>query len=134
MRPPMSLRDLPDEVTEASGRILDAALEVHRALGRGLLESAYRDCLAYETRRRGLRVEVEHPLPLVYKDSVVPTAFRADLLVAGSIVVELKCVDRIIPEHEAQLFACLRASGCRLGILLDFHAPRIRDGLRRLIL
>ena len=127
----MRLRDLPDDINEVSGVIMGAAIEVHRALKPGLMESAYRDCLAHELRLRGLFVEVERWLPLEYKGLILPTAFRADLVVENKVVVELKCVPKLLGEHEAQLLTYLRASGCRLGMLFNFHAAKISDDFRR---
>lgn len=132
--PNMKLSDLPEETNEVSGEVLDAAIEVHRALGPGLLEGAYRDCLAYELRERGIATTTEQVIPLRYKAHIVETAFRADLVVANRVIVEVKCVEALAPEHTAQLLTYLRASGLQLGILLNFHAPRLRDGFRRLVL
>lgn len=127
----MRLRDLPDKVNDISGDILDAAIEVHRILGPWFMESVYRDCLAHELRLRGHEVLVEEPLPLTYKTLVVASAFLVDLLVDNKVVVELKAAPEITDEHEAQLYSYLRASHCQLGILLNFHAPLMKDGFRR---
>lgn len=127
----MRLRDLPDELNAISQTIWAAAIEVHNALGNGLLESAYRRCLAHELKLRGLSVGEEVPLSLTYKDLVVDTAFRADLVVNDCVVVELKCVSEILPEHEAQLMTYLHLSAIPLGLLYNMHAPRLRDGFRR---
>lgn len=131
---PMRLRDLPDDVNEISGSVLDAAIEVHRALGPGLLESAYRSCLAHELRLRGHDVASETPIPLTYKGLIAPLAYRADLIVAGKILIEIKAVSDIDPVMEAQLLTYLRLTGIELGFLLNFHAPRMRDGFRRMVL
>lgn len=128
----MRLRDLPDAVNEISSIVLSAAIEVHRALGPGLMESAYRDCLAHELRLRDRGVEVEREIPLIYKDLLVPKAFRADLVVDNAVILELKAVPAILPEHEAQLLTYLRASRASLGMILNFHAPRLVDGFRRI--
>ena len=130
----MRLKDLPEETNEASGQVLDAAIEVHRALGPGLLESTYKEALAHELRLRRLTVDLEVPLAIQYKTLHLPNAYRADMVVAARVVVELKCVESITREHEAQLLTYLRASGCRLGILLNFHAARMRDGYKRMVL
>lgn len=131
--PSMRLRDLPEETNRVSEQVMGSAIEVHRALGPGLLEGAYRDCLAYELRERGLVVQEEAPLPLRYKTLLVKTAFRADLLVQGCVIVELKCVESLRPEHAAQVLTYLKASGCRLGMLFNFHAAILRDDFRRLV-
>lgn len=127
----MRLRDLPAELNEISGDIWAAALEVHSTLGVGLLESAYRDCLVHELRLRGRDVRMEVPVPLAYKDLRVETAYRADIVVDGKVIIELKCVEAILPEHEAQLMTYLRLSGLMLGVLYNMHAPRLREGFRR---
>lgn len=128
---PMHLRDLSNELNAISGDILDAAIEVQRTLGRGLMEAAYRDCLAHELRLRDHVVEVERWMPLAYKTLVVPQAFRADLLVDARVIVELKGVPELLVEHEAQLLTYLHASGCELGLLINFHARTIMQGFRR---
>lgn len=130
----MRLRDLPDDVNEVSSQVLDAAIEVHRTVGPGLLESVYHRCLAYELSKRGLRMEFNAALPLTYKELVIPSAYFPDLIVEGKVVVDLKAVEALRPEHEAQMLTYLRVTGCRLGMLLNFHAPVLRDGFRRIAL
>jgi len=110
-----------------SGRVVDAALRVHSALGPGLLESAYEACLAHELRTRGLRVLTQVPLPVVYRGIRVEVGFRVDLLVEDTVVVELKAVAKLLPVHEAQLLSYLRLSGHYVGLLINFHASRLRE-------
>jgi GxxExxY protein len=129
----MRLSDLPDDINELSRVTWDAALEVHRTVGNRLTERTYRDCLAHEMRLRGHRADVEYPLPLRYKDLVVPEAYFIDLLIDDKLVVELKATPALEPEHEAQLLTYLHMSGCRLGMLFNFHAPLLRDGFRRMV-
>lgn len=130
---PMRLRDLPEETNPLAEQIMGSAIEVHGILGPGLLEGAYRDCLAHELMERGFAVHAEVPLPLRYKTLVAKTAFRAALLVEGRIVVEVKCVDALRPEHVAQVSTYLKASGCRLGMLFNFHASTLREDFRRVV-
>ena len=116
-----------------SGDIIGAAISVHRELGPGLLESAYEACLTHELCERGLGVERQKALPVVYKDNRIDCGYRIDLLVEDAVVVELKAVERILPLHEAQLLSYLRLSGCKLGLLLNFNCSVLRDGIRRMV-
>jgi GxxExxY protein len=111
--------------------IIGAAIEVHRYLGPGLLESAYELCLLYELEQLGLRVERQKGLPLVYKDVGLEIGYRIDLLVEGLIVVEIKAVENVLPVHEAQVLTYLKLSGCPLGLLLNFNVPLLKDGIHR---
>ena len=119
---------------ELSGQVLDAAIEVHRLLGPGLLESAYRACLARELRLRGLAVQTEVPIPLIYKDEQMGCGFRIDLLVNELVVVELKAVEKLLPVHEARLLTYLKLCRRRIGFLLNFNATRLMSGFRRLVI
>lgn len=121
---------LNNELTSA---IIGAAIEVHRRLGPGLLESAYRVCLAYELRKRGFQVEEERPIPVVYDDVKLDCGFRADLIVNGSVVVELKAKSAIHPIDKAQTFSHLRLTGLRIGLLINFHEVKLVDGVNRII-
>lgn len=115
-------------------QIIGAAIEVHRHLGPGLLESAYEACLAYELERLGLKVEKQKPLPLIYKDIRLDQGYRIDLLVADQVVVELKVVDALMPVHEAQMLSYLKLSGCKLGLLINFDVKLLKDGICRFIM
>jgi len=121
------------ELNELSHAIIGAAIEVHRCLGPGLLESAYRACLAYELRKRGFAVEEERPVPVVYNEVKLDCGFRADLIVNGLIVVELKAKSTIHPVDEAQVLSHLRLLNIRLGLLINFHEVKLVDGVRRII-
>lgn len=121
------------DLNESSGTIVDAAIRVHSALGPGLLESAYETCLAYELRERGLLVRTQVALPVVYKTITMDVAYRIDLIVEESIIVELKTVSKLLPIHEAQLLTYLKLSGHRLGLLLNFHVARMREGIKRMV-
>ena len=119
--------------SELSGRIVDAAIAVHRALGPGLLESVYVSCLAHELRSRGLKVEREWSVPLRYKGLEILHAYRADLLVDDLVIVEAKALDQLLPQHSAQLLTYLRLSGKPLGLLFNFNMPLLKQGIRRLV-
>lgn len=118
---------------ELTGTIVDAAFRVHSALGPGLLESVYEECLAWEFQCRALRARRQVPVPLVYRDVKVDAAFRLDLEVEGRVVVEVKAVERLLPLHEAQLLTYLKLTGLSLGLLMNFNVPMMKDGIRRLV-
>lgn len=119
---------------DLTGQIIGAAIEVHRALGPGLLESVYQACLAREFSLRNLPFEQEEPLPVEYKGVRVDCGYRLDFIVAGKVVVELKAVDAIRPVHEAQLLTYLKLTGCRVGLLINFNVPALEDGIKRRVL
>lgn len=116
-----------------SGQIIDAAMCVHTVLGPGLLESAYEVCLAHELRKRGLRVETQFALPVSYDGVHVDVGYRLDLLVENDVVVELKAIETVLPVHKAQLLSYLKLGGKRLGLLINFHVDRLKDGITRLV-
>jgi len=113
--------------------IIGAAIEVHRALGPGLLESAYEACLTFELVHRGLKVEPQKPLPVVYQEVKLDCGYRLDLLVEEAVIVEVKAVDRLAPIHQAQLLSYLRLSGCKVGLLINFNVKVLKDGIRRVV-
>ena len=117
---------------DISGKIIGCAIEVHKALGPGLLESAYEECLYYELLMAGLKVEKQKPLPVVYKEVKLDAGYRIDLLVENSVVVELKSVDAINDVHVAQVLTYLKLSGCKLGLLMNFNVVKLVDGIKRL--
>ena len=119
-----------DKITEA---IIGAAIEVHRALGPGLLESAYDACLAFELAARSLKVERQKSLPVVYKDVRLDCGYRLDLLVEESVIVEIKALEQLLPVHEAQLLSYLRLAGAKVGLLINFHVKALKDGIRRVV-
>ncbi|MCP5101522.1 MAG: GxxExxY protein [Chloroflexi bacterium] len=121
-------------INELTSLIIGGAIEVHRQLGPGLLESAYETCLAYELNEYGLQVERQKALPIVYKDVHLDHGYRIDLLVNQKVVVELKVVDEITAVHEAQILSYLKFSGCKVGLLLNFNVTLLKDGgIRRFI-
>ena len=119
---------------ELSKIILDCAFKVHSALGPGLLESAYRECLAYEIEKHSLLVEKEKPMPFIYEEVKMDCGYRIDLLVEHKVVVELKVVDAFNDVHIAQTLTYMRLSGCKLGLLLNFNTKSLQNGIKRLIL
>ena len=126
----MTERERINAITQT---IIGAAIEVHRTLGPGLLESAYEACLAFELTSRNLAVETQRPLPLGYHDVKLECGYRIDLLVAGTVVVEIKSVERLAPIHEAQMISYLKLSGCNVGLLINFNVCTLKDGIRRFV-
>jgi GxxExxY protein len=122
---------IPGGLTELTEQIIGAAIEVHRRLGPGLLESAYEACLAYELQQLGLSFERQKALPVIYKEISVDQGYRIDLLVEHKVVVELKAVECFTPVHEAQMLSYLKFSGCHVGLLLNFNVKMLKDGIRR---
>lgn len=121
------------EIEEIAKIIVDAAIQVHRALGPGLLESAYQQCLAYELRKRGLCVETEVELPLKYEEVQINVGYRIDMLVENQIIVENKTVDELAPIHQAQLLTYLKLRDCRLGFLLNWNVTLMKNGIKRMV-
>jgi len=119
-------------INDVTGQIVDAAMKVHTRLGPGLLESAYEKCLLYELHTRGLQALNEVPLPVAYESVRIDLGYRIDLLVEDSVIVELKCVEKILPIHKAQLLSYLKLSGKKIGLLLNFHVEHLKDGITRL--
>ena len=124
---------MQERLNEITERVIAAAIAVHRALGPGLLESAYEACLAYELAEGGLAVERQKALPVTYRSVKVDCGYRIDLLVEGLVIVELKAVQRLDPIHEAQLLSYLKLSGCKVGLLINFNVKMLKDGLRRMV-
>lgn len=122
------------EINKTTETIIGAAIEVHRALGPGLLESAYAECLCRELSVRGVSFERERALPLEYKGIRLECGYRLDLLVANLVVVEVKAVEALAPVHEAQLLTYLRLGGWQLGLLINFNVELLKQGIRRKIL
>lgn len=122
---------LEEKLTEV---VIGAAIEVHRELGPGLLEHAYAKCLCRELELRGVAFEHEKPMPIVYKGLETDCGYRIDLLVDGRVVVELKAVHELVPVHDAQLLTYLKLSGIRVGLLINFNVPVLKDGIRRRVL
>lgn len=122
---------MPD-LNITSGQIIDAAIHVHSRLGPGLLESVYETVLAYELQQRGLAVERQVPVPIVYETLRFEEGFRADIIVCKSVLVELKSVEALAPVHSKQVLTYLKLLNCRLGLLINFNVPLLKDGLKRI--
>ena len=122
------------EESELTGQIIGAAIEVHRALGPGLLEAVYEECLAAELSLRGIPFERQRSVAIHYKGKQLDAALRIDLLVNERVVVELKSVDQLLPVHEAQLLTYLRLTSSRVGLLINFNVETLKDGLCRRVL
>ena len=122
------------ELNTITQTILGGALSVHRALGPGLLESAYEACLAFELAERGLRVERQKALPVRYREVSLDCGYRIDLLVEGKVIIEIKAVEKLNPIHDAQLLSYLKLSGCKVGLLINFNVRILKSGMRRLVL
>ena len=119
---------------ELTGKIIGAAIEVHKTLGPGLIESAYQACLAHELSSRGVVFEREKRLPVTYKGLQLDCGYRPDFIVEDAVIVELKAVEKVLPIHEAQLITYLKLSGCHVGLLINFNVPVLKDGITRRVL
>jgi GxxExxY protein len=117
-----------------SRTVIGCAIEVHRELGPGLLESAYQKCLEFELQTRGVQFDRELQLPVRYKEVQLDCGFRADFIIEERLILELKSVDRLTAVHEAQLLTYMKLSGCATGLLINFNTKRLRDGLKRFVL
>ena len=118
---------------ETSRVVIGAALKVHSALGAGLLESACDACLLYELAQAGLQFEHQVALPLVYSGMRLKTAYRVDFIVENCLIVEIKCVEKLLPVHSSQLLTYLKLSGIKLGLIFNFNVPHMRNGIHRII-
>ena len=119
------------ELNVVTQKIIGCAIEVHKQLGPGLLESAYEECLAYELVRNGLDIKRQHPTPIVYKEIKLEYGYRIDILVENSVVVELKVVDEFNPVHEAQILTYMKLSNKSLGLLINFNVRILKNGIKR---
>jgi len=124
----------PRENDVLTERVIGFAIEVHRALGPGLLESAYEECLCFELKQGGLAFKRQVSLPILYKSVRLDCGYRLDVVIEDRVIVELKTVERMMPIHEAQMLTYLKLSGIRTGLLLNFNSAALKDGIRRLLL
>ncbi len=129
----MNYDPAPDDTERVATQIVDAAFKVHSTLGPGLLESVYETCLVHELEKRDLIVRKQMTLPVIYDELRLDAGLRLDLLVEDRVIVELKAVDRLLPVFEAQVLTYLKLTGKRLGLLINFNVPRIKDGIKRFI-
>jgi GxxExxY protein len=121
------------EINQITGQIIDSAIKVHTVLGPGLLESAYEACLAYELHKRGVTAAKQLALPIEYDGVLIDAGYRIDLLVENRVIVELKAVEKMNPIFEAQLLSYLRLSNLQVGLLINFHVLRLKDGIKRIV-
>jgi GxxExxY protein len=119
-----------NKITE---KIIGCAIEVHRGLGPGLLESAYEECLYFELTQAGLQFERQVPLPVIYKGVKLDCGYRIDIVVENLVIVEIKAIEKILPVHEAQLLSYLKLYNKKVGLLINFHVPILKSGLKRLV-
>jgi GxxExxY protein len=121
-------------LNKITDRIIGCAIEVHRNLGPGLLESSYEECLAYEMKQQGLIFERQKEMPVVYKGVYLPCGYRLDLLVENAVVVEIKAIATVLPVHEAQVITYLKLSKCDLGLIMNFNVRTMKEGIKRVVL
>jgi len=122
-----------DSINLLTEKIIGCAIEVHRAIGPGLLESAYEECLCYELAQNRLQFRRQVPLPVVYKGVNLDCGYKLDIIVEDTVILEIKAVDRLIAIHEAQLLSYLRMLDMRVGLLLNFHSSVLKDGIKRIV-
>ncbi len=118
---------------ELSNKIIGLALDVHRELGPGLLESTYQQCLAYELSKAKIKFELEKEIPVKYKDVQLNCGYRIDLLIDNKLILELKCVEKLLPIHEAQILTYMKLSNIKIGLLINFNVMMLKNGIKRLI-
>jgi GxxExxY protein len=121
------------DIEEIAKKIVNAAIKVHTLLGPGLLESAYQKCMEYELKKDGFKVECEVILPIAYEKIKIDAGYRIDMIVEGCVIVEHKTVEKLMPIHEAQLLTYLKMKNCKLGFLLNWNVPRMKDGIKRMV-
>lgn len=126
----MNKEERLNKITET---IIGSAINVHRTLGPGLLESAYESCLIYDLGQAGLKVEQQKPIPVVYRNVKLECGYRLDLMVGNEVVVEIKSVEKLLPIHKAQLMSYLKLSDCRVGLLINFNVEVLKDGIQRIV-
>lgn len=121
------------EIEDIASKIIASSMKVHTALGPGLLESAYQKCMEYELRKEGLNVECEVSFPVIYEKVKIDAGYRIDMIVDGSVIIENKTVEKLLPIHEAQLLTYLKMKNCKIGFLLNWNVPRMKDGIKRMV-
>jgi GxxExxY protein len=122
-----------EELDRLTNGIIGAAIVVHRELGPGLLESAYEACLAFELAEQAFQVERQKPLPVTYRGAQLDCGYRLDLLIENQVILELKTVERLLPIHDAQLLSYLKMAQKKVGLLINFHSLRVKDGIKRIV-
>ena len=121
------------DIEAVASRIVAAAIKVHTVLGPGLLESAYQTCLDYELKNNGMQVACEVLLPITYEKISIDAGYRIDMIVENTVIIENKIVERLLPIHEAQLLTYLKMKNCKIGFLLNWNVPRMKDGIKRMV-
>ena len=121
------------DIEKIATKIVDAAIKVHTVLGPGLMESAYQKCMEYELKKDGVPVECEVSLPIVYEKIKIDAGYRIDMFVGSSVIIEIKTVEKILPIHEAQLLTYLKMKPCKIGFLLNWNVPHMKDGIKRMV-
>ena len=124
---------IAERINAITEKVIGCAIEVHRAIGPGLLESAYEECLCYELSQCGLRFERQVPLPVIYKEVTLDCGYKLDIIVEDLVILEIKAVERIMPIHEAQLLSYLRMLDKRVGLILNFHMSIMKNGIKRIV-
>ncbi|MCB9990931.1 MAG: GxxExxY protein [Rhodospirillales bacterium] len=119
------------KLNDITGTIVDASLKVHKAMGPGLYEKVYEDCLSHELEKRNVSFKRQQPVTVEYEDLVIPAAFKMDLLVEDAVIVELKSTEKLQPIHDSQILTYMRLSGTKTGLLINFNVPLIKDGIKR---
>jgi len=122
------------DINQLTGEVIGAAIEVHKTLGPGLLESAYEECLCFELQQKKILFERQKPLPVEYKQVKLDCGYRLDLLIPDRLIIELKACDAILPIHEAQLLTYLKLTGIKTGLLINFNVALLKEGIKRLVL
>jgi GxxExxY protein len=121
-------------VNTITGKVIQCAIEVHRILGPGLLESVYEKCLAYELAKTGMTIETQKELPMLYKDVQIDCGFRLDIVVEKTVILEIKAVEKMLPIHEAQILTYMKLTGIKTGLLINFNVRLLKEGLKRFVL
>jgi GxxExxY protein len=121
------------EIETIASKIVDAAIKVHTVLGPGLMESAYQKCMEYELKKEGISVDCEVMLPINYEKIRIDAGYRLDMFIGNSVIVENKTVEKLLPVHEAQLLTYLKMKPCKIGFLLNWNVPRMKDGIKRMV-
>ncbi|MEW6202525.1 MAG: GxxExxY protein [bacterium] len=122
-----------EKINKLTETIIGIAINIHRSLGPGLLESAYEACMVYDLAQAGLKVEQQKPLPIIYRDVKLECGYRLDLVIEDEIIIELKSIEKILPIHNAQLISYLKLSGCKVGLLINFNVEMLKDGIKRVV-
>jgi len=122
-----------EKLNKITETIIGAAIDVHRALGPGLLESAYEACMVYELAQVGLKAEQQKPLPIVYREVKLECGYRMDLMIEDEVIVEIKSIEKLLPIHQAQLLSYLKLSDCKVGLLINFNVKVLKNGIKRVV-